>query len=146
MGKWVVTVAGIAILSVLCDVILPEGQTRKYVKTVFGVVVSLVIISPLVSLFSKGVDGELLDNGSVSAQQQYLDSVADRQNQYALRTVKQLLESKGIAVKKVELNSAENKVTLELNTPYAAEYNTIVRQVVSAYFPEAEIVTVWSRV
>ena len=144
MGKWVVTVAGIAILSVLCDVILPEGQTRKYVKTVFGVVVSLVIIQPLVGLFSNAVSGELVSDATVTPQEQYLTNVADRQNEYALRTVKQLLEAKGIGVKKIELNSTCDKLVLELDRSYDTELNTIVEQVVGAYFPKCDLVAVWS--
>ena len=145
MGKWVVTVAGIAILSVLCDVILPEGQTRKYVKTVFGVVVSLVIIQPLVGLFAQGVNGSLYDNDSVLPQDQYLESVADRQSEYALRTVRQLLEGKGIAVKRIELNSISDRLTVELDVEYTLERNAIVEQIASAYFPKVEIITVWSK-
>lgn len=145
MGKWVVTVAGIAILSVLCDVILPEGQTRKYVKTVFGVVVSLVIISPLVQLFSSGLDvsgGE----SSVSSQQQYLENVSERESQYALRTVKQLLVARGIAVTSIELNSATDTLTLELGVTYSDELNKIVNEIAAAYFPKARVVCIWSRV
>ena len=143
MGKWVLTVAGVAILSVLCDVILPEGQTRKYIKTVFGVVVSLVIIQPLVGLFSNGLSESVFGSESVSAQQQYLDSVANRQNQYSLRTVAQLLEAKGITVKSIEFTSP-NALLLELNVAYNAERNAIVQQVVAAYFPKTELITVWS--
>ncbi|MCH5160078.1 MAG: stage III sporulation protein AF [Clostridiales bacterium] len=145
MGKWVVTVAGIAILSVLCDVILPEGQTRKYVKTVFGVVVSLVIIQPLVGLFYNGLSGIAVDNDSIYPQEQYLESAVSRQNQYALSTVAQLLDAKGIKVKNIQLNSTADRLTLELNSAYTSNSNAIVEQIASAYFPYAEIVTVWSK-
>ena len=145
MGKWVVTVAGIAILSVLCDVILPDGQTRKYVKTVFGIVVSLVIIQPIVGLFSQDVSTDWWNSGSVAPQEQYLNSVADRQSEYALRTVKQLLNGKGIIVKSIELNSSGDRLTVEFGVSYSTERNAIVEQVVAAYFPKAEIVTIWSK-
>ena len=144
MGKWVVTVAGIAILSVLCDVILPEGHTRKYVKTVFGVVVSLVIIQPLVGLFSDAVNGDIVNSETVAPQEQYLNSVADRQKEYALRTVKQLLQGKGIPVKKIELNADGDKLVLEIGVAYASDLNAIVEQVAAAYFPDAELVCIWS--
>ena len=144
MGKWVVTVAGIAILSVLCDVILPEGQTRKYVKTVFGVVVSLVIIQPRVGLFSTGVSSDVIDFDSAAPQEQYLTSVADRQNEYALKTVKQLLEYRGISVKGIQLNSSSDVIYLQLGVEYSADSNAIVEQVVAAYFPKTEIVATWS--
>ena len=145
MGKWVVTVAGIAILSVLCDVILPEGQTRKYVKTVFGVVVSLVIIQPLVGLFSSGFEAVFDSDDSVQAQDRYLESVYNRQNDYAIKTVAQLLESKGISVESIQLNSSADTLTLQINSPYSKNSEAIVEQVVNAYFPNVELVTIWSR-
>lgn len=146
MGKWVVTVAGIAILSVLCDVILPEGQTRKYIRTVFGVVVSLVIISPLVKLFANGFDADVVESGAVSSQQGYLDSVAEREKQYALKSIESLLKAKDITVKKIELNSTADTLVIEIATPYSAERNVVVEQIVNSYFPDVELVTIWGSV
>ena len=146
MGQWVVTVAGIAILSVLSDIILPEGQTRKYIRTVFGIVVSLVIISPLVSLFSNGFSADIVQSSSVSAQDKYLNSVADRQNQHALNCVELLLTNKGVSVKNIELNLTGDKLVLELATVYSEEVSAFVTQVCRAYFPNAELVTMWGSV
>ena len=145
MGKWVVTVAGIAILSVLCDVILPEGQTRKYVKTVFGVVVSLVIIQPLIGLFSNGLEEILVDNESIIPQQQYVESANSRQNEYAIQNMRRVLESKGIVVKSITINSHGDRLTIELNSVYNAQFASFVEQVADLYFPEAEIITIWSK-
>ena len=142
MGKWVITVAGIAILSVLCDVILPEGQTRKYVKTVFGVVVSLVIIHPLIEVFSNGFDASAADS-EFAPQTQYIQSVANRQNHYTLNTVKQLLDSKGLNVKSIQLNSDGDILTLEFDADYDSRLNAVAIEVAKAYFPSAEVVTIW---
>ena len=146
MGQWVVTVAGIAILSVLCDVILPDGQTRKYVKTVFGVVVSLVIISPIVTLFSNGINADIVDSDTVSAQQGYLDSVAERQNKLAISAVKQQLEGKGVSVKSIRLNSDGDKLTLELATFFSDDVSDTVERVVKTHFPNVESVIIWGSV
>ena len=131
-------------MSVLCDVILPEGQTRKYVKTVFGVVVSLVIIQPLVGLFSNGLAYGVVDGNEIAPQQQYIQSVASRQDQYALKTVTQLLEGKGIAVKSINLSALGDRLVLEFDVAYTAERNSVVKQVAAAYFPKAEVVCIWS--
>ena len=50
ISAWVLSVAGISVLGVLIDLILPSGQTRKYVKGVFAFIVVLVIITPLPKL------------------------------------------------------------------------------------------------
>ena len=77
MAQWVLSVAGIAILSVLADVILPAGQTKKYIKTVIGVVVTLVLVQPIFSF--AGGDGNLFDvDGAVEPQEQYISYVEDQ--------------------------------------------------------------------
>ena len=146
MGKWVVTVAGIAILSVLCDVILPEGQIRKYIRTVFGVVVSLVIISPIVTLFTNGFDSDVVASGTISTQQGYLDSVAEREKQNTLSSLTLLLKGKDIAVKNIELNPTADTLVIEIETPYSSERNAIVEQIVKSVFPNVKLVTMWGNV
>ncbi|MCM1290004.1 MAG: stage III sporulation protein AF [Corallococcus sp.] len=77
MAQWVLSVAGIAILSVLADIVLPNGSSRKYVKTVIGIVVTLVVAQPVFSLFSG--NGFLADyrekKSQLTPQQSYLDYV-----------------------------------------------------------------------
>ena len=143
MGQWVVTVAGIAILSVLCDVILPEGQTRKYVKTVFGVVVTLVIVQPLIGLFN-GDSWFSFNSGSTDdIQHQYIESVDSRHSKNATDSVKLLLEYKGILVSNITVSDLDKCVTLQLAETYSKQMEDIVSVVVSSYFPDYEIITVW---
>lgn len=79
MAQWVLSVAGIAILSVLADVILPVGQTRKYIKTVIGIVVTLVLVQPVFSLVGGG--GAFTSTETdVQPQQQYISYVAETQS------------------------------------------------------------------
>ena len=143
MGQWVVTVAGIAILSVLCDVILPEGQTRKYVKTVFGVVVTLVIVQPLIGLFSDSSRFSFNSDGIDGIQQQYIESVDNRQNKNAVDSVKLLLEYKGVAVRSITVSDLEKRATVQLDETYSKQHEDIVKVTVSSYFPDYEIITVW---
>ena len=143
MGQWVVTVAGIAILSVLCDVILPEGQTRKYVKTVFGVVVTLVIVQPLIGLFNDS-DWFSFSSDSVDGiQEQYIESVDNRQNRNIADSLKLLLEYKDISVGSITVSNIEKSVTLQLEESYSKQHEDIVRVAVSSYFPDYEIITIW---
>ena len=143
MGQWVVTVAGIAILSVLCDVILPEGQTRKYVKTVFGVVVTLVIVQPLIGLFDGGGLFSFSSGNIDGIQQQYIESVENRQNKNTADSVKLLLEYKGISVSKINVSDWDKSVTLQLDESYSKQIEDIVHVAVSSYFPDYEIITIW---
>ncbi|MDR3216484.1 MAG: stage III sporulation protein AF [Clostridiaceae bacterium] len=53
IGAWVLSVAGVITLTVLLDILLPEGQMNKYVKGICSVVTIFVIISPLPAFIGK---------------------------------------------------------------------------------------------
>ena len=143
MGQWVVTVAGIAILSVLCDVILPEGQTRKYVKTVFGVVVTLVIVQPLIGLFDGSAWFSFEGGEMYGVQYSYIESVDNRQNKGAADSIKLLLEYKDVSVNNISVSNSDKTVTLQLDETFSKQVEDIVKIAVSSYFPDYEIITIW---
>lgn len=47
LSSWVVSIAGICILSVLIDLFLPSGNMSSHIKNIFNFVIILVIIAPL---------------------------------------------------------------------------------------------------
>lgn len=59
ISTWLLSIAGVSILSILVDVILPSGQTNKYIKGIFAFCMILVIISPIPKLINKDFN---LDN------------------------------------------------------------------------------------
>ena len=92
MAQWVLSVAGIAILSVLADVILPVGQTKKYIKTVIGVVVTLVLVQPIFSIAAG--DSIFATDVEVQPQQQYI-SYVESQSQEGVATLLAELKNSG---------------------------------------------------
>ena len=56
VSAWLLSIAGIVILSVLAELVLPEGQMNKYTKVIFSFIILLVIIMPLPKLFGKDFD------------------------------------------------------------------------------------------
>lgn len=121
MAQWALSVAGIAILSVLCDVILPSGDTRKYVKTVLGVVVSLVLASPLIQFV--GGDWSWQMDDELQLQQSFLDSVDAHRREQELSMLKSSLAAQDIYV-----NAYVNGDTLTVETSCA--YSTWVQSAI----------------
>ena len=58
ISTWLLSIAGVSILSILIDVILPSGQTNKYIKGIFAFCMILVIISPIPRLINKELSFE----------------------------------------------------------------------------------------
>lgn len=145
MGKWVLTVAGISILSVLCDIVLPDGQTRKYVKTVFGVVVTLVIVQPLIGLLNTDINEQAMTNIESSVQQKFIENVNEREAQVALNQAKLLIESNGIDLENAVLASSEKKVMVTLNERKTSETEFAVRSAIGRYLPNYDLIIIWVR-
>ena len=47
LTAWMTAIAGVIALGVLLEILLPEGQTGKYVKGAFSLLVIFVVVSPL---------------------------------------------------------------------------------------------------
>ena len=50
ISSWILSIAGVITLSVLTELILPEGQMNKYVKTILSFIIVLTIIIPIPKL------------------------------------------------------------------------------------------------
>ena len=56
ISAWILSIAGIVCLSILIELILPEGQMNRYIKRIFAFIIVFVIISPLPNLLNKDID------------------------------------------------------------------------------------------
>ena len=56
MSEWLIGVVGIISLGLLLEILIPEGQTSKYVKGAFSLLVIFVVISPLPKLLNGEYD------------------------------------------------------------------------------------------
>lgn len=79
MTAWILAIVGVICLSVLVDILLPNGQTNKYVKGIFSVITLYVIISPLPSFLSGGqkfVTSLNFDAADFSADENFLAEIS----------------------------------------------------------------------
>ena len=53
LSNWILSIAGIICLSVVLELILPEGQLNRYIRGVFSFIVVLVILLPIPKLLNK---------------------------------------------------------------------------------------------
>ena len=76
VSTWLLSIAGVVILSVLAEFVLPEGQINKYTKVIFSFVILLVIIMPLPKLLGKDFDiSQFLGGSKDTLQEEYLEQV-----------------------------------------------------------------------
>ncbi|MBP3389812.1 MAG: stage III sporulation protein AF [Clostridia bacterium] len=82
---WVLSIVGIIVLSMLVDLLLPSGSMSKFIKSIFGYLIIVVILSPVFSFFSQknfsindifsSSNVQIQDSFVANVNRQFLDSV-----------------------------------------------------------------------
>ncbi len=54
--EWIFSIVGIGAIGILLDVLMPEGETNKYIKSIFALITICVVISPLPKLVGQKLD------------------------------------------------------------------------------------------
>mgnify|MGYP000192960310 CR=1 FL=1 len=57
MGAWLLKITGVIALSALSSLLIPNGQTKKYVKGIFALITLFVLVSPLPKLLKSDFSG-----------------------------------------------------------------------------------------
>ncbi len=74
ISSWLLSIAGIVCLSVVVELILPDGQINKYIKGIMSFLITLVIIMPLPKLLNSSKDYSNIFNfdQQIEADEEYL--------------------------------------------------------------------------
>lgn len=105
--SWVLKIVGIVVIGVLIDIILPEGETHKYIKSIFACFVLFVIVSPLPKLLDYRIKD--IDKGSPSAYVEIDDNFLEEYEKIHVKQcenkIKECLELENISVDTVEVET-----------------------------------------
>lgn len=114
ISSWLLSIAGVVLLCVLCEFIIPDGQMNKYVKSIFSFVILLVIILPLPKIFKSEIDIENLLKFDTSLQENYLEQInLDKLNLLSEQVSKKIREE-GFENVVVSINANIFATTLEV--------------------------------
>ena len=56
MTGWIISIVGMVLTVTLTEIMLPEGQTAKYIKGVISLIVVYVVIAPIPALLQSKID------------------------------------------------------------------------------------------
>lgn len=143
MKQWLLSVAGIAILSVLCDVILPHGQTKKYIKTVIGVIVTLTMVQPIFSLLSSLGTSSTASQTDISVDSRYL-SYVEASHADAANSIAAALISSGFAEAAVTFDAENLRYVAVLNEVFSEKYLATAQNAVQSVKSDCSIEFVWN--
>lgn len=73
ISTWIMSIAGIICLSVIVELMLPDGQMNRYIKGIFSFVIILVIIMPIPNLIGKEINfSNIFDYDNVVVDEDYI--------------------------------------------------------------------------
>lgn len=73
VSAWILSIAGVVALSVIVELLLPEGSLNRYIRAIFSFIIVLVIIAPLPSLVGKNYSlSDIQIEENYSLQEDYL--------------------------------------------------------------------------
>lgn len=95
INSWVQGIILAVILATIIEIILPEGNNKKYVKTIIGIYIMFVIVEPLISkMLNKDVNIESIMQNTTSTMSKFETNhnITIETNAYIEKTYKQKLE------------------------------------------------------
>lgn len=95
INSWVQGIILAVIIATIIEIILPEGNNKKYVKTIIGIYIMFVIVGPLISkMLNKDVNIENIIQNTTSTMSKIEtnNNIAIETNEYIEKTYKQKLE------------------------------------------------------
>ncbi len=122
MSQWLICVAAVAVLTVLLEVLLSEGNTKKYIQGVIRLLLIMVILLPIVNLVKKDISYEdFLPKSNVEqdmTDKTFLSKIAETRYKTAELNIQKLLKDKGI-----------NGALISIDIYYGASYTIEISSV-----------------
>lgn len=102
MGAWLLKITGVIALSTLSLLLIPNGQTKKYVKGIFALITLFVLVSPLPKLLKSDFSGfpNAFDTAvELEIDETFLYGVATNAYKTQERNIEKFLKENGIEAK-----------------------------------------------
>ena len=123
INSWAQGIIIAIIIATIIEIILPEGNNKKYVKTIIGIYVMFVIIHPLISIISnKKIDiNKIIDDTNNKLSKFESNDITLETNAYIEQTYKQKIEediSKNLKEKGYNIDFFNLYIEIEDETNY----------------------------
>lgn len=116
MQSYILSLLGIVLISVLIEIILPSGQTAKYIKSIFSIFVVYVLINPIVVMLKKDFDlSNYVNQGNIEINETLLKNIYKDQIEAKSKDIEDTLKDEGYEGTKVSIvyKIVANSIVLE---------------------------------
>lgn len=115
MSGYILSILGIVVVGIIVDVIIPSGAINKFIKSVYGIFVVLIIINPVIKLFKNANDFNLNYN-NYQTNVNLLNYINNLKIDALKKEIIKQLKDKGLEGVEVEIAFSLNSNNLQLNS------------------------------
>ncbi len=109
--NWLLGLVGVVLLSVLADVLLPSGQTNKYIKGIFSLLVILTLVTPIIKLKNADFNiSDIIGGDEIAIDTDFISEVSDREVTALESRIAKELDNRGIKTEKVVLTISDGNI------------------------------------
>ncbi|MCM1367437.1 MAG: stage III sporulation protein AF [Roseburia sp.] len=108
-AAWGLAILGLAVISTVAEILLPQGKTRKVIRSVFASVAVLVIVTPIPSLVKNGFRFDF--DAEVQPDTAYLEYIEESKKNMLAEAAYKYLEANGYSCDGI-------KIEVELSGDY----------------------------
>lgn len=127
ISSWVISIAGICLLSVLMDLIMPDGKMGSCIKSVFSYAIALVVILPLPNVFKNefSID-DIFSETDFEIQDSYIYNVNQARLDKWTECINDDLTNQGIYGVVVSISANIFEVNMVVDAVYVDLYNVVI--------------------
>lgn len=111
-AAWGLTILGLAVIATVAEILLPQGKTRKVIRSVFAAAAALVIVTPVPRLIKNGFKFDF--DAEVQPDTSYLEYIEKTKKEMLADSAYKYLEANGHPCDGI-------KITLELSGEYSVK-------------------------
>lgn len=127
ISSWLLSVAGMSVLGVLIDVILPNGQTNKYVKGMFAFCMLLVIIAPLPTLIHNNFNlDDIFAKTEIEIDEDFIYQVNKTKLIYYENQIKNQIDNSGIKNVGIVINGDIFSTEMQIKNVFVDLKNVVI--------------------
>ncbi len=129
VSSWILSIAGVISLSVIVELMLPEGQINKYIRSIFSFIIVLVIISPLPSLIGKNFNfNDLSISQEYELQEDYIYQLNVYKTEAIQNEISSDIENSGYKNVIVSVSSENFSTNFKIKSVYVELSNLVISE------------------
>lgn len=127
INSYLLGILGAVLVITIIDLILPNGNISKYIKSIGAIFLVATICSPIVGIMKNGIDlNSIFGNSQYSIDDNYLYNSQLKEAELLSTNLEKLLNDYGYSDVEIIINIEPNNSTIKISTIFADFSKTVL--------------------